>query len=219
MNNKIQELIDNGILTLGKGVIIEEMVLVANREETNEGELRQISIGDHTIVRAGAIIYEGVTIGSDCRIGHGCILRTNASLGNNVVLSHHVIVEHDSKLGNWVRVSPHTHITSCMTVEDRAFLGAGVITVNDKFLTWKRNDREPNLLPPYVEFGARVGSGTTLLSGVRIGKMAMVGSGSVVTKDVPPYTIAFGNPAKVQRELDEEHRTPNGYEEVLTEME
>ncbi len=210
MSNRMQELIERGLLVLGEGVVIEDFVVLCQQEETNEGPGYPVVIGSNTRIRSGAVLYEGVHIGSDCRIGHGAILRSHATVGNHVVLSHHVIVEHDSKLGDWVRCSPHTHITSNVVLEDRVFLGAGVVTVNDKFLTWKRNDIQPSLKPPYFEFGARVGSGSTILSGVRVGRLAIVGAGSLVTHDVPPYKMAFGNPARIRGDVPELQRTPNG---------
>lgn len=136
-----------------------------------------------------------------------------------MALSHHVIVEHDSELGSWVRCSPHSHITSNVTVEDRVFLGAGVVTVNDKFLTWQRDDVQPSLNPPHFEFGSRVGSGSTILSGVRIGKLAMIGAGSLVTHDVPPYKMAFGNPARIHGDVPELQQNSNGPDQKIKNVE
>lgn len=211
MDNTVKELIQKGLLILGENVEIQEQVLLCQREEGNLGELKPVHIGSNTIIRSGAIIYEGVSIGSNCRIGHRTLLRTNCSLGDECVISHNVVIEHHSELGNWVRISPHTHVTSRVVIEDRAFLGAGVVTINEKYLTWKNKSKESNLVPPYVEYGARVGSGSTLLAGVRIGKMSIVGAGSVVTKDIPPYKVSYGNPSRIVSDLYEEHSTPNGF--------
>jgi acetyltransferase-like isoleucine patch superfamily enzyme len=78
------------------------------------------------------------------------------------------------------------------------FLGAGVRTVNDRELIWRDPDREPELVPPSFERGARVGSGSVVLAGVTVGEEALVGAGSVVTRDIPAGSVAYGVPARVR---------------------
>ncbi|PFZ92291.1 acyltransferase [Bacillus wiedmannii] len=214
LSDNIKDLQEKGLLYLGENVEIQEQVILCLTEEGNSGTINPVYIGDNTIIRAGAIIYEGVHIGENCRIGHHVIVRSFSKIGNNVVLSHKVIIEHHSSVGNWVRISPHSHITSHVTIEDRVALGAGVITVNSKYLAWKRPDMEVKLVPPYFGYGCRVGSGTTVLSGVKIGEMSMVGAGSVVTKDIADHKVAFGNPATVQKDLYQEHQVPNGLDQI-----
>jgi acetyltransferase-like isoleucine patch superfamily enzyme len=80
------------------------------------------------------------------------------------------------------------------------FLGAGVRTINDKTLTWRDPHREPTLAAPRFDTGAKVGSGCVLLAGVKVGERALVGAGSLVTRDVPPGALAYGHPARVQGE-------------------
>jgi acetyltransferase-like isoleucine patch superfamily enzyme len=79
------------------------------------------------------------------------------------------------------------------------FLGAGVRTVNDRELIWRDPDRVPELVAPRFERGARVGSGSVILSGVTVGEEALVGAGSVVTRDIPSRAVAYGVPARVRR--------------------
>ena len=86
---------------------------------------------------------------------------------------------------------------------DRVFLGAGVRTVNDKEMSWRDSDgRESTLAPPVFSTGARVGSGSVILAGVSIGEYALVGAGSVVTKDIPAGAVTFGVPARVRGTAD-----------------
>lgn len=200
-------------MTIYQDTAVNALVFQRCEDILNHGQRKPIHIGDHTTIRSGSILYEGVRIGHHCRIGHGCILRREAVLGDHVVLSHYVVVEYESELGNWVRISPHSHITSRMIIEDRAMLGASVVTVNDKYLIWNHKEKESKHIPPYIGFGARIGTGSTLCAGVKIGRLALVGSGSVVTKDVPPETIVYGNPARIQRKLDSGLLTPNGLED------
>jgi acetyltransferase-like isoleucine patch superfamily enzyme len=82
---------------------------------------------------------------------------------------------------------------------DHVFLGAGIRTVNDRYLIWRDPGREPELLAPRFDRGSRIGSGSVILAGVTIGEDALVGAGSVVTRDVPPRALAYGVPARVRK--------------------
>ncbi|OJI55343.1 dTDP-3-amino-3,6-dideoxy-alpha-D-galactopyranose 3-N-acetyltransferase [Vibrio vulnificus] len=207
----VDELIKQGLLIVGDNVTIQPGVIlgVLEDDEPTCTKPEKIYIGSNTIIRSGAVIYQGVEIGENCKIGHGCIIRKNVKMGDHVCLSHYVTVEYNSKLGNWVRISPHTHVTSSCVLEDRVFLGAGVATVNSKYLDWKKAETE-HLEPPYFSYGARVGSGSTVLSNVKIGKLATVGAGSTVTKDIPEKTIYVSDAAKFLKVQRNEQLKANG---------
>jgi len=155
-------------------------------------------IGARVVLRAGAIVYAGVAIGEDTTIGHHTLLRTDVTIGADCQLGHHLTVERGTRIGCGVRCSPGSHITANTLIEDRAFLGAGVRTINDRELIWRNPDRETALCPPTFRAGCKVGSGATILAGVTIGAGALVGAGSVVTRDVPPDAVAYGVPARVR---------------------
>lgn len=101
----------------------------------------------------------------------------------------------------YVRCSPGSHITSSTHIADRVFLGAGVRTRNDKTITWRDPHRKPVLVPPRFDTAAKVGSASTVLAGVSIGEHALVGAGSLVTRDIPPGALAYGHPARVHGEV------------------
>jgi acetyltransferase-like isoleucine patch superfamily enzyme len=156
-------------------------------------------VGGEAVVRSGAVIYAGAEIGDSAVIGHHTLLRSFVTVGEGSQLGHHLTVERATSIGAQVRCSPGSHLTSSCTLADRVFLGAGVRTVNDRELIWRDPDRVPELVPPRFELGARVGSGSVILSGVTVGEEALVGAGSVVTHDIPARSVAYGVPARVRR--------------------
>jgi acetyltransferase-like isoleucine patch superfamily enzyme len=142
-------------------------------------------IGPEVTLRAGAILYAGTGVGEATVVGHHTLLRSFVTVGAGTQLGHHLTVERATRIGGGVRCSPGSHVTSSAVLADHVFLGAGIRTVNDRELIWREADRQPELLPPRFERGAKVGSGSTILAGVVIGERALVGAGSVVTRDVP----------------------------------
>jgi acetyltransferase-like isoleucine patch superfamily enzyme len=154
-------------------------------------------LGAETVVRSGAVIYAGSSLGEHVLVGHYTLLRTAVTVGGGSQLGHHLTIERATRIGRDVRCSPGSHLTSACVLADRVFLGAGVRTINDKTLTWRRPGRSPVLDPPRFDHGARIGTGCVVLGGVTIGHDALVGAGSLITRDVPPGALAYGHPARV----------------------
>lgn len=115
-------------------------------------------------------------------------------IGKNVKIDAFVYIEEGVVVGNNVKIRPFTFIPSGVIIEDDVFIGPGVIFTNDKFPRirgkWKK-------LTTVVKKGASIGARSVILPGITIGKYALIGAGSVVTKDVPDYGIVVGNPAKI----------------------
>lgn len=193
----------HGGTTIAEQARIEEHTVVGKpelgyavgRNHPGSGGATVISAG--AMVRAAAIVYSGVQVGVNTLIGHHTLLRTAVQIGADTQLGHHLTVERTSRIGRDVRCSPGSHITSACVLADHVFLGAGVRTINDKTLTWREPHREPNLAAPRFDTCAKVGSGCVVLAGVTIGERALVGSGSLVTRDIPPGALAYGHPARV----------------------
>lgn len=196
----------HGGTTLADDVMLEEHTVVGKPEhgyaigKIYDGTGTATAIEARSVVRAGAIVYAGTQIGSETVVGHHTLLRSFVIVGDRVQLGHNLTVERDTRIGDEVRCSPGSHITSSCVLADHVFLGAGVRTVNDRYLIWRDPGREPELLAPHFERGAKVGSGSTVMAGVTIGADALVGAGAVVTRNVPPRAIAYGVPARVRGE-------------------
>ena len=194
---------------LGNGVRVEEHAIVGRPEQgyavghAYPGAGADTVIRDGAVIRAGAVIYAGTEIGENTVIGHHTLLRSFVIVGSETQLGHNLTIERATRIGRLVRCSPGSHVTSSCVLADRVFLGAGVRTVNDKEMTWRDPDgRDPNLAPPVFSTGARIGSGSVILAGISIGEYALVGAGSVVTRDIPAGAVAFGVPARVRGTTD-----------------
>jgi acetyltransferase-like isoleucine patch superfamily enzyme len=189
---------------LGQSARIEEGVIVGKPEtgyavgHLYPGAGADTVIGPEVTLRAGAILYAGTGIAEATVVGHHTLLRSFVIVGAGTQLGHHLTIERATRIGDGVRCSPGSHITSSCVLADHVFLGAGIRTVNDRELIWRDLDRRPELVPPRFERGARVGSGSTILAGVVIGERALVGAGSVVTRNVPADATAYGVPARVR---------------------
>jgi acetyltransferase-like isoleucine patch superfamily enzyme len=124
-----------------------------------------------------------------------------ARIGADVNICDHVFVENDVVVGDRVTVKSGVQLWDGITLDDDVFVGPNVTFTNDPF---PRSKRRPAVFArTVVETGASIGGGAVILPGVRVGRWAMVGAGSVVTKDVPPYAIVVGNPARIVGYVDQ----------------
>jgi acetyltransferase-like isoleucine patch superfamily enzyme len=200
-----------GGTVIGEGTWVEEHALVGRAERgyavghVYTGTGADTALGREVVVRSGAVIYAGTRIGDGTLVGHHTLLRSFVTVGEESHLGHHLTVERASTIGAQVRCSPGSHVTSSCVLGDRVFLGAGVRTINDRELIWRDPVRKPELVPPRFERGTRIGSGSVILAGVTVGEEALVGAGSVVTRNIPAGSVAYGVPARVHR-----CRTPAG---------
>ena len=134
------------------------------------------------------------------------------TIGDNTKIGTFVEIQKGAVIGKNCKISSHTFICEGVTIEDGVFIGHGVTFINDLYPRATTPDgqlqteQDWKVIPTLVKKGASVGSGATILAGVTIGERAIVGAGSVVTKDVPPRTVVAGNPARMLRRLDEPPR-------------
>jgi acetyltransferase-like isoleucine patch superfamily enzyme len=117
------------------------------------------------------------------------------ALGDDVFVGPFVEIQRNSRIGDNSRISSHSFICEYVTIGDNCFIGHGVMFTNDKF-TSKLSIPSSDLLPTVVGNNVRIGSNATLLPGITIGDNAIIGAGSVVTKDVRADAVVYGNPAK-----------------------
>ena len=157
-------------------------------------------IADNVKLGKGVKIYEFVNL-------YGC------EIGDHTKIGAFVEVQKGVKIGKNCKISSHTFICEGVTLEDNVFIGHNVTFINDLYP--RATTEDGNLqteedwfcIPTLVKRGASIGSSATLLGGITVGENAIVGAGSVVTKDVPPRTIVAGNPARIIREIGEEYES------------
>ncbi len=154
-------------------------------------------------------IADDVRLGKNVKIAnfvnlYGCAIDDNSKIGTFVE------VQKNAFIGKNCKIQSHTFICEGVTIEDDVFVGHGVTFINDKYPRATngngslQSEADWKVVPTVVKKGASIGSGSTILCNVTIGENAIVGSGSVVTKDVPPYTVFAGNPAKLIRRIEHE---------------
>lgn len=134
------------------------------------------NIGEHTRIWAFVHILKGASIGTNCNISEHCFIENDVVIGNNVTIKSGVYI--------WDGVK----------VEDNVFLGPNVAFTNDRYPRSKVYQKEyPRT---FIKEGASVGASSVLIAGIIIGRYAMIGAGSVVTKDIKDYELVYGNPAR-----------------------
>ncbi len=152
----------------------------------------------HQQIAPSVILGQGVKIFGFTNL-YGC------EIGDETKVGTFVEIQKGAKIGRRCKISSHSFICEGVTLEDEVFIGHGVMFTNDRFPRATsatgalQTEADWTCLPTVVKRGASIGSNATLLCGITIGEGAIVGAGSVVTKDVPPGAIVAGNPARIMK--------------------
>ena len=153
-----------------------------------------------------ARIAPDVVLGQNVKI-YAFVNLYGCEIGDDTKVGTFVEIQKGAKIGKRVKVSSHSFICEGVTIEDEVFIGHGVMFINDKYPRATTNsgqlqtEQDWICTPTLVKRGASIGSNATILCGVNIGESAIVGAGSVVTRDVPDGTIVAGNPARIIRKI------------------
>jgi acetyltransferase-like isoleucine patch superfamily enzyme len=158
-------------------------------------------LGDGARLRSGTVLYHGSTIGARLQTGHHVVVREECVLGDDVSIWSGTVIDYGCRIGDRVKIHCNCYVAQYTEIEEDAFLAPGVTIANDLYPG--RPGSRAHMSGPWIGAGARIGVNVTLLPFVRIGAGALIGSGSVVTRDVPAGAVAYGNPARVRHQVDE----------------
>lgn len=146
-------------------------------------------VGVNTIIEEGTIVSAHAVIGNECKIHKNIFIDSEAIIGNRVKIQDNVMIPHGVVLEDGVFIGPSVAFTN--DLYPRAINPDGTL----------KNSVDWTVSKTIVKYGASIGANATIVCGVTIGEWAMVGAGSVVTKDVPPYALVVGNPARIIKKI------------------
>ncbi|MBN2014534.1 MAG: N-acetyltransferase [Candidatus Altiarchaeota archaeon] len=170
---------------------------------------------ENVFIHPTAEVSEKAVIGEGTRIWHFAQVRENSKIGKNCIIGKSSYIDVDVKIGDRVKIQNFVSVYHGVVVEDDVFLGPSMTFTNDMYPRAANSDFK--VYQTLVKKGASIGANSTIICGTTIGRYAMIGSGSVVTGDVPDHALVYGNPAKLRgfvcecgRRLEEEKVTPQG---------
>lgn len=147
-------------------------------------------------------------IGKNTIIEEYTIIGKNVNIGENCKIHRHIFIDDDVYVGNNVKIQDNVMIPKGVTINDGVFIGPSVAFTNDKYPRSINLDgtikskSDWTIKETLIGYGASIGANSTLICGIKIGKWAMIGAGSVVTKDVPDYCLVIGNPARIIKKVE-----------------
>lgn len=201
-------------VTIGDDCVIFDGAVIGRPPMSNGNTTRRIDvqhrplcIGAGSVIGANAVLYTGITIGSQALVGDLASLREGVVLGNQVVVGRGVLVMYDATIGDRTRVIDGAILTGGMLIESDVFVGPGVKSINDDSVYLARFGLAPlGLRGPVVRRLALLGTGAVLGSGIEVGEGAIVAPHAMLTRDVPPWTMVAGMPARIKRPVSDEMR-------------
>ncbi|MDB9854220.1 N-acetyltransferase [Candidatus Marinimicrobia bacterium] len=154
-------------------------------------------------VHKTSIVDENVEIGENTKIWHFSHIQPGAIIGHNCSIGQNVNIANNVKIGNHVKIQNNVSVYEGVELEDYVFCGPSMVFTNVKLPRSEFPQRgSSHYSKTLVKKSASIGANATIVCGVKIGEYAMIGSGAVVTKDVPPFHLVVGNPAKIVCRID-----------------
>ena len=200
---KAETCIGSGASIGANSVLGQRPTIAKSSTLSNSADLPGLELGNDCQVGVGVVIYAGTAIGSGCFIADTAQVRERCTVGSNVIVGHSATVENDCKIGDGTRIQTSAYITAVSTLGRNVFVAPMVATTNDNFMG-RTEERFRYRKGVTVEDGGRIGGNAVVLPGVTVGREAVVGAGSVVTRDVAPCKIVLGTPARVVKDVPPE---------------
>jgi acetyltransferase-like isoleucine patch superfamily enzyme len=181
--------------------VIDENVSLGYPLSSGNDSSLVLNIGPNARIRRASVIYLGTSIGKGLETGHNVVIRERNIIGDNFRIWTNSIVDYGCNIGSNVRLHNNIYVAQFTTIEDDVFLGPGVVLTNDIHPGCPESKK--CMMGPIIKKGAQIGANACILPRVIIGECSVIGAGSVVTHDIPAWSVAYGNPAQVMGRIDE----------------
>ena len=153
-------------------------------------------------VHESSFVDEGARIGAGTKIWHFSHIMSGAQIGENCSIGQNVNIGSRAVIGSRVKIQNNVSVYDDVIIEDDVFCGPSCVftnVINPRAFIERKHEYKKTI----VKKGASIGANATIVCGITIGEYALIGAGSVVTKDIPPYALVYGNPARVKGRVDE----------------
>ncbi|WP_042224835.1 N-acetyltransferase [Oceanobacillus manasiensis] len=184
---------------ISDNVVISDFSLLGKAPSSNNKMARKpimdldpLYIGENVKVGSHCCLYKGSTIHPGVLVADMASIREHVTVGANSIIGKNVMVENNTTIGDNVTIQTASYVTAHMLIEDEVFIGPCMSSSNDKYMA----SRTKELQGPILKKGAKIGNNASLLPGIVVGEKAIVGAGSVITKDVPASEVVLGNPGR-----------------------
>lgn len=186
---------------LGANVHVGDFVVLGHPPHGHAPGALALEIGSDSLIRSHSIIYAGTSVGSRFATGHGVLIREGCHVGNDCSVGSGSVLEFDVTIGSGVRIHSRAFIPELSVLEDDCWIGPNVVITNSKYPRSRRS--KDTLHGVRVCRGAKIGANVTLLPGLVIGEDALVGAGTVVTRNIDPGCVVVGNPGRVVARIED----------------
>ncbi len=160
-------------------------------------DCQPVSLGKGARIRSGTIIYADVRAGDDFQTGHNVVVREHTTMGDHVAIGTNTVIDGNVEIGDYVKIMTNCYVPTHTVIGNRVFLGPNVTLTNDRYPLKMRDTYTPE--GPIIEDYVTLSAGVVVCPGVRVGRNSFVAAGAVITRDVPPESMAMGVPARFTR--------------------
>ena len=178
---------------LGENCVIQPNAVVGFKYRD---DCEKAVVGNNAVIRSFSIIYADVIIGDNFKTGHGIMIREKTTIGSQIVIGSSTVIDGNVTIGSYVKIESNVYIPTHTSIGSHVFIGPCAALTNDKYPQRMRDQYKPE--GPYIEDSVSVGANSTILPGVRIGEGSFMAAGTVVTRDVPPWSLCKGVPGKIE---------------------
>jgi acetyltransferase-like isoleucine patch superfamily enzyme len=185
---------DKPLVMLGEGGVVDVGAILGYPAARGKNT-GVVEIGKNARIRSGTVVYAGARIGDNLQTGHNVVIREENEIGHDFAIWNNTVIDYGCKIGNRVKIHCNCYVAQFTVIDDDAFMAPGVTIANDIHPGCEKSSE--CMRGPHIKKGVQLGVNVTLVPFIEIGKHSLIGAGSVVTKNIPPYSLAYGNPARV----------------------